>query len=104
MKSERIMAFVSYLYLIGLLVAYLNNNQHKNSFVYFHIRQSLGLWLSFFLLGYFVGSFDSWMITLSFWGCFAVLIFYGIATALSGQIVPVPLVGKFYQNLFKNIK
>lgn len=102
MKSEKTLAFISYLYLIGLLIAYLNNKQ-KNPTVSFHIRQSLGLWLSFFLLGYFVGSFDSWMITLSFWGCFAALIFYGISTALSGETVPVPFVGKLYQKLFKNI-
>jgi uncharacterized membrane protein len=104
MKSEKTLAFVSYLYLIGLLIAYLNNSQQKNPVVNFHIRQSLGLWLSFFLLGYFVGNFDSWMITLSFWGCFLVLIFYGIATAHNGKTIPVPLVGKLYQNIFKNIR
>ena len=104
MKSEKTLAFVSYLYLIGLLIAYLNNGQQKNPVVNFHIRQSLGLWLSFFLLGYFVGNFDSWMITLPFWGCFLVLIFYGIATALNGKTIPVPLVGKLYQNIFKNIR
>lgn len=103
MNSEKTMAFISYIYLIGLLIAYLNNNQKKSEFVSFHIRQSLGLWLSFFLLGYLVGSFDSWMITISFWVGFAVLIFYGIYTALSGKTIPIPLVGKFYQKYFKSI-
>ncbi|MGC6437696.1 MAG: hypothetical protein ACON4B_01825 [Flavobacteriaceae bacterium] len=103
MNSEKTMAFISYIYLIGLLIAYLNNNQKKSEYVSFHIRQSLGLWLSFFLLGYLVGSFDSWMITISFWVGFAVLIFYGIYTALSGKTIPIPLVGKFYQKYFKSI-
>ena len=103
MNSEKTIAFISYIYLIGLLIAYLNNNQKKSEYVRFHIRQSLGLWLSFFLLGYLVGSFDSWMITLSFWVGFAVLIFYGIFTALSGKTIPIPLVGKFYQKYFKSI-
>jgi uncharacterized membrane protein len=98
MNSEKNMAFVSYLYLIGLLIAYLNNKERKNEIISFHIRQSLGLWLSFFSLGYIIGNFDSWMITSSFWICFAVLIFYGISTALAGKKTPVPLVGKFYQN------
>lgn len=102
MNSEKTMAFVSYLTLLGLLIAYLKNNP-KNSFVSFHIRQSLGLWLTFFILGNTVGNFDSWMVTFSFWICFGVLIFYGISTALSGKKIPVPLVGKFYQNLFKNL-
>ena len=103
MNSEKTMAFISYIYLIGLLIAYLNNNQKKSEYVSFHIRQSLGLWLSFFLLGYLVGSFASWMITISFWVGFAVLIFYGIYTALSGKTIPIPLVGKFYQKYFKSI-
>lgn len=103
MNSEKTMAFISYIYLIGLLIAYLNNNQKKSEYVSFHIRQSLGLWLSFFLLGYLVGSFDSWMITISFWVGFAVLIFYGTYTALSGKTIPIPLVGKFYQKYFKSI-
>lgn len=102
MKSEKTMAFVSYLTLLGLLIAYLKNKP-KNSFVSFHIRQSLGLWLTFFLLGNTVGNFDSWWITLSFWGSIMVLMFYGISSALTGKTTAVPLVGKFYQSIFKNI-
>lgn len=104
MNSEKNMAFVCYLYLLGLLIAYLNNKEKNSDFVRFHIRQSLGLWLSFFALGYIVGSFDSWMVTFSFWICFGVLILYGIYTALCGKKIPVPLVGKFYQNIFKNLR
>lgn len=103
MNSEKNMAFVSYLHLIGLLIAYLTNKERNNEIISFHIRQSLGLWLSFFSLGYIIGNFDSWMITFSFWICFAVLIFYGISTALAGKKTPVPLVGKLYQNIFKNL-
>ena len=102
MKSEKTMAFVSYLTLLGLLIAYLKNKP-KNTFVSFHIRQSLGLWLTFFLLGNTVGNFDSWWITLSFWLFFVVLMINGISSALTGSTTVVPLVGKFYQNIFKNL-
>ena len=103
MKSENSTAFISYLYLLGLLIAYLKNKTKKSILVSFHIRQSLGLWLGFFMLGYPVGSFDSWMITLTFWASFTVLIVYGIISAMSGSTTPVPLVGKFFQKIFKNI-
>ena len=102
MKYEKTMAFVSYLTLLGLLIIYPKNNP-KNSFVSFHIRQSLGLWLTFFILGNTVGNFDSWWITLLFWAFFMVLIFYGISSALTGKTTALPLVGKFYQNIFKNL-
>jgi uncharacterized membrane protein len=55
------------------------------------------------MLGYPVGSFDSWMITLTFWASFTVLIVYGIISAMSGSTTPLPLVGKFFQKIFKNI-
>ena len=55
-------AIVSYLTIIGTIIAIFMNNETKNPFASFHIRQALGIFLTFFLLGYPVGYFDSWMI------------------------------------------
>ena len=103
MKSEKSTAFISYLGVLGLLIAYLNNKQLKSDFVSFHIRQSLGLCIGFFMLGYPVGNFDNWTVTLAFWIAFIVLNIYGIAIALAGSITAVPLFGIFFQKIFKNI-
>ena len=51
-KSGKSSAVISYFYLLGVLIAYLHNSDKKSQFAYFHIRQSLGLWLSFMALGY----------------------------------------------------
>jgi uncharacterized membrane protein len=96
-------AIISYLTIIGTIIAYFLNNNKKNEFASFHIRQSLGLWLTFFLLGYVVGSFDSWLITFCFWMFFGVLFIYGFINALAGKQQTVPLVGEFYQKLFASI-
>lgn len=103
MRSEKSTAFISYLGVLGLLIAYLNNKQLKSDFVSFHIRQSLGLCIGFFMLGYPVGNFDNWTVTLAFWIAFIVLNIYGIATALAGSITAVPVIGFFFQKIFKNI-
>ena len=103
-KSGKGCAVISYFYLLGVLIAYLTNSDKKSQFAYFHIRQSLGLWLSFMALGYPIGYFDSWQITGSFWMAFGILFIYGFSTALSGNMIPVPLVGNLYQTAFKNIK
>lgn len=103
-KSGKKSAVISYFYLIGVLIAYLTNTEKKSQFAYFHIRQSLGLWLSFMALGYPIGYFDNWQITLSFWMSFGILFIYGFSTALSGKMIPIPLVGNLYQNAFKKIK
>ena len=44
-KIGKISAIISYFYLIGVLIAYFTNSDKKSVFAYFHIRQSLGLWL-----------------------------------------------------------
>ena len=103
-KSGKSSAIISYFYLLGVLIAYFTNSDKKSQFAYFHIRQSLGLWLSFMALGYPIGYFDSWQITGSFWMAFGILFIYGFSTALSGNMIPVPLVGNLYQTAFKNIK
>ena len=97
-------AVISYLTIIGVIVAYYLNNEEENksSFASFHIRQSLGLWLTFYALGYIIGSFDSWLVTSSFYVFFAVLFIYGFINALNRKTQAVPLLGTFYQKLFKN--
>lgn len=103
-KSGKTSAFISYFYLLGVLIAYFINSDKKSQFAYFHIRQSLGLWLTFLALGYPIGYFDNWQITASFWMAFGILFIYGFSTALSGKMIPIPLVGKLYQTAFKKIQ
>jgi uncharacterized membrane protein len=103
-KNGKSLAIISYFYLIGVLIAYLINTDKKSKFAYFHIRQSLGLWLTFMGLGYPIGYFDNWQITFSFWIAFGVLFVYGFLTALSEKTIPIPLLGNLYQNAFKKIK
>lgn len=95
-------AIVSYLTIIGTIIAIFMNNETKNPFASFHIRQALGIFLTFFLLGYPVGYFDSWMITASFWTFIFILWLFGFMNALNGEQKTVPFLGEFYQNLFKS--
>ena len=45
-------AVISYLTIFGTIIGFFLNNDKKNEFAAFHIRQALGLWLTFFVLGY----------------------------------------------------
>ena len=96
-------ATISYLTLIGTVIAILMNNDTKSEFASFHIRQALGIFLTFFLLGYFIGYFDSWMITSAFWVFIFALWIYGFIGALNGEKKEMPIVGKFFQNIFKSL-
>ena len=102
-QQGRNLAIVSYLTLIGTLIAFFMNKDARNTFVSFHVRQALGLWLLEMALGYFIGGFNDWMITISFWIFFGVLFIYGILGALSGKMNPIPVLGDFFQKLFSSI-
>ena len=99
-SNAKLAALISYAWLFGVIIAYFMNNEKKEAFASFHIRQSLGLWLTFMAFGYFIGYFDSWMLTLPFWIFFGVLFIYGFATAATGKTYPIPLVGDFFQRTF----
>jgi uncharacterized membrane protein len=97
-------AIIAYLTIIGSVIAiFMNQEENKSEFATFHIRQALGLFLSFFLLGYFIGYADSWTATSAFYIFYFILWIYGFAGALQGQKRLLPLVGTFFQNLFKNL-
>lgn len=102
-KEGKTMAIVSYLTLIGTIIAYFSNKDLKNPFTAFHTRQALGLWLLQMILGFVVSGFDNWNITLAFWIVIGVLLFYGILNAIIGKVQPVPFFGNFFQKTFLNI-
>ncbi|WP_291114579.1 DUF4870 domain-containing protein [Flavobacterium sp. UBA6135] len=102
-EKEKQTAIIAYLTLIGSVIAIFMNSENKNSFASFHIRQALGIFLTFFALGYPIGYFDSWMVSSAFYIFFFILWIYGFLGALNGEQKVVPLVGGFYQQLFKSL-
>ena len=96
-------AIVSYLTFIGTVIAIFMNNENKNNFASFHIRQSLGIFVSWFALGYFVSYFDNWGVSSGFYLFIFILWIYGFIGAIQGEQKIVPIVGEFYQKLFKNL-
>jgi len=96
-------AIVSYLTIIGSIIAiFMNQDENRSEFGSFHIRQALGIFLTFFLLGYPIGYFDNWMISASFWVFIFILWIYGFLACLNNEIKMVPFLGEIYQKLFKS--
>ncbi|MDL2142113.1 MULTISPECIES: membrane protein [Flavobacterium] len=96
-------AITSYILIIGVLIAMSMNSEDKNSFASFHIRQALGLSLTFISFGAIISNFDSFFITFPMWICISILWTYGIFTAIQGQTKPIPLVGELFQKWFQKI-
>jgi uncharacterized membrane protein len=97
-------AITSYILIIGVLIAMsMNSGEEKNSFASFHIRQALGLSITFISLGLIISNFDSPMISISMWIFLSVLWTYGIFSAINGETKPIPLLGKYFQKWLGSI-
>tara|TARA_R110001632_G_scaffold82057_2_gene182292 strand:+ start:719 stop:1048 length:330 start_codon:yes stop_codon:yes gene_type:complete len=93
-------AALSYFTFIGLIIAYFMNNEPKNPFAAFHIRQSLGLTLSYFLIMIPLSMLNIPAASYGFLVLFFVLWLYGIISAFQGKMWVLPMVGLFYQKMF----
>jgi len=102
-EEGKSIAITSYILIIGVLIAMSMNSEDKNSFASFHIRQALGLSLTFISFGAIISNFDSFLITFPMWICISVLWTYGIFSAINGQTKPIPLVGGLFQKWFRSI-
>ena len=102
-ESGKSIAIVSYILIVGFPIAFSMNSESKNAYASFHIRQGLGLTLTFISLGLIISNFENIMIAATMWICITALMFYGIFNAISGVTRPIPLLGNLFQKWFKNI-
>ena len=58
-EQGKTIAIISYIIIIGVLIAMSMNAEEKNKYASFHIRQGLGLTLTFISLGVIISNFNS---------------------------------------------
>ncbi|WP_448549398.1 DUF4870 domain-containing protein [Thalassotalea fusca] len=89
--ASRVFAIVSYLTVVGWLIALIINGRNRSCLTSFHLRQSLGLILTAALLSFI--PLIGWLLNV------VVLLFWLIAIyrAFLGERYCVPIVGFFYQ-------
>jgi uncharacterized membrane protein len=96
-------AIMSYAFVVGVLIAMSMNSENKNPYASYHIRQALGLSILFVAIGYTLSGLWAFEIVFPFWICMSVLWGYGVYTAISGQMRPMPLIGTLCQKVFKTL-
>ncbi|CAH8284974.1 hypothetical protein EV196_101143 [Mariniflexile fucanivorans] len=97
-------AIIAYITFIGLIIAFVMNNEKKEPFASCHIKQSLGLALTGLALGA-IGMIPilGWIINLV--GIFVLLYMWimGLMNAINGKESTVPFLGEKYKEWFKSI-
>ena len=96
-------AIISYITFIGTIIAFIMNQNKRNPFASFHIRQAIGI----ILLGLLVNilmrySNFGWLDKLMGFGVF-VLWIIGFIGAIQGEERKIPLLGDQFQEWFRNI-
>lgn len=104
-SEGKTMATIAYITVIGLIIAFVTNSDKKNTFVSFHLRQSLGLFVTGLALG-IIGMIPilGWIINIL--GIFVLIYMWimGLISAINGKEKTVPLLGDKYEEWFKGIK
>ncbi|MCK0148049.1 hypothetical protein MWU78_20555 [Arenibacter sp. F26102] len=95
---------IAYITIIGLIISFVMNNDKKDAFASYHIKQSLGLACTGLALGA-IGMIPilGWIINIL--GIFVLLYMWiiGLINAFNGKESPVPLLGEKFMEWFKNI-
>ena len=103
--EDKTTAIVSYLTLIGFIVAVILHGSRKTKLGAYHLRQSLGLMLTSIAVGVAATMFAfipfvGWLVSLCAWVGLFVLWVIGLLAAISGEMKPVPVVGPYFQKWF----
>ena len=103
-SEEKNIAIISYITLIGLIIAFVMNNDKKAAFPTYHIKQSLGLAVTGLALG-IIGMVPILGLIVSFLGSLGLLYLWimGLLNAINQKEKPVPWLGKKYEEWFKNL-
>jgi uncharacterized membrane protein len=103
--EDKTVAILSYLTLIGFIVAIIIHSSKKTKLGAFHLRQALGLILTSIAVGVaatvcaFI-PFVGWIAAFAAWIGVIVLWVMGLVAAINGELKPMPVLGEAYQKWF----
>lgn len=102
--DPKTIGIISYITLIGTIIALVINNNDKNSYASFHIRQALGLGLSLIVVSVIaIIPILGWIIYLVGGLFLFVCWIIGLIGAINGEEKLVPVLGERFQEWFKGI-
>ncbi|PKP44168.1 MAG: hypothetical protein CVT96_02585 [Bacteroidetes bacterium HGW-Bacteroidetes-13] len=100
-SDGKAMAIISYITLVGTIIAIIVNSKSKNPFTSFHIRQAFGILLTQILGSVVLGVLGIHFLGWAFNIFILVLWIIGLLAAIQGETKEVPILGDKFQEWFK---
>jgi len=105
--NNKTLSIVSYITLIGWLIAYFSGKEKADNLLKYHLKQSLGLAIVSIILNVVLSFIGSMVPALSFLGMVGWVIFIfwvlGIINAANSAQKPIPVFGKAFEKSFSFI-
>lgn len=102
-NEGKTIAIISYITILGTIIAFFMNNNKKNSFASFHIRQMIDIFLLSMINKYVIYAFIGATFGHAFLALLVILWFIGFLGAVKGEEKLLPVVGEHFQNWFQGI-
>lgn len=98
-------AILAYITIIGWIAAFVMNNEKKNPYASYHLRQGLGIFLTGFIFSFvnIIPLLGQVVFLVGIIGLF-ILWITGLMNALNGKEKPVLLLGEKYNQWFSSIQ
>ncbi|KPM33273.1 Hypothetical protein I595_176 [Croceitalea dokdonensis DOKDO 023] len=93
-------ALIGYFTIVGSLIALTMNNEPKNAFARFHIRQAFGIHLLYHALAIGMSYANISIVSLLLFIGYLMLWGFGFWQAIKGKTDPLPFVGRYFQKWF----
>lgn len=102
-KEGKTAAIISYITILGTIIAFIINQKERNHFTSFHIRQAIGIYMLIFIINLMDRySGIDWLNDILYIGALILLVI-GLIGAIQGEEKKVPFLGDQFQEWFKNI-
>ena len=98
-------AIISYITIIGLIIAFVMNREKKYDFASYHIKQMLGLAV-IGLIVFVIGQIPilGWIFSILVAIPMLIIWIMGLMNAVNGKKKPIPVIGKYALDWFKNVE
>jgi uncharacterized membrane protein len=101
--EDRTVAILTYITIVGFIIAIVMHSSKKTALGAFHLRQGLGLFVTALIIGAVsIIPILGWIVALVGMVVLFIIWLMGLIAAASGQQKPAPILGEKYQQWFAN--